>query len=80
MCGTDISEDPFSIRHVPDQYKTLPICDEVVDDCLTDKIKLDYDKNFYEKDPDTITHVKNLALRGKSIKHKTLKFIKHKDK
>ena len=37
-------------------------------------------KNFYEKDPDTITHVKHLALRGKSIKHKAIKFIKHEDK
>ena len=29
-----ISEDPFSIRYVPDQYKTKQMCDEAVDVCL----------------------------------------------
>ena len=35
MCNSIISEDPFSIRYVPDQYKTHHICDKAVDDCLT---------------------------------------------
>ena len=30
-----ISEDPFSKRYVPHQYKTKQICDSAVDDCLT---------------------------------------------
>ena len=34
MCNSIISEDPFSIRYVPDQYKTHHICDKAVDDCL----------------------------------------------
>ena len=34
MCDKVISEDPFSIRYVPDQYKTKQMCDEAVDDCL----------------------------------------------
>ena len=29
-----ISEDPFSIRYVPDQYKTQQMSDDAVDDCL----------------------------------------------
>ena len=32
MCDTIISDDPFSLRYVPDQYKTQQMCD--VDDCL----------------------------------------------
>ena len=35
MCDSVISEDPFSIRYVPDQYKTRQMWDEAVDDCLT---------------------------------------------
>ena len=34
MCDKVISEDPFSIRYFPDQYKTKQMCDEAVDDCL----------------------------------------------
>ena len=34
MCCIIISEDPFSIRYVPDQYKTQKMCDKAVDDCL----------------------------------------------
>ena len=34
MCDRVISEDPFSIRHAPDQYKTQMLCNEAVDDCL----------------------------------------------
>ena len=34
MCDKVISEDPFSIRYVPDQYKTKQMCDEAVDVCL----------------------------------------------
>ena len=30
-----ISHDPFSLRYVPDQYKTAQTCDKAVDDCLT---------------------------------------------
>ena len=30
-----ISNEPFSIRYVPDQYKTKQMCDKAVDDCLT---------------------------------------------
>ena len=29
-----ISDDPFSIRYIPDQYTTQQMCDKVVDDCL----------------------------------------------
>ena len=34
MCNSIISEDPFSIRYVPGQYKTQQMCDKAVDDCL----------------------------------------------
>ena len=34
MCNTIIFEDPFSIRYVPDQYKTQQMCHKAVDDCL----------------------------------------------
>ena len=34
MCDSFISEDPFPVRYVPDQYKTQQMCDEAVDDCL----------------------------------------------
>ena len=34
MCVRINSEDPFSKRYVPDQYKTQQICDEAVDYCL----------------------------------------------
>ena len=34
MCNKVISADPFSIRYVPDQYKTKQMCDETVYDCL----------------------------------------------
>ena len=29
-----ISDNSFSIRYVPDQYKTQKMCDKAVDDCL----------------------------------------------
>ena len=35
MCDSIISEDPFSIRYVSDQYKTQQMCDEAVYGCLT---------------------------------------------
>ena len=34
MCDKIISDDPFSLRYVPDQYKTQQMCDEAVDDFL----------------------------------------------
>ena len=34
MCDRMIFEDTFSIRCVPEQYKTQQMCDEAVDDCL----------------------------------------------
>ena len=34
MCNSIISENPFSITYVPDQYKTQQKCDKAVDDCL----------------------------------------------
>ena len=34
MCNKIISDDPFSLRYVFDQYKTQQMCDEAVDDCL----------------------------------------------
>ena len=34
MCHRIISDDPFSIRYVPDQYKIQQMCDKAVDDCL----------------------------------------------
>ena len=34
MCDSIISEDLFSIRYVPDQYKTQKMCDKAVDDSL----------------------------------------------
>ena len=34
MCDRIISDDPFSIICVPDQYKTQQMCDKAVDDCL----------------------------------------------
>ena len=33
-CNSIISEDPFSIRYVCDQYKTPQMCDKALDDCL----------------------------------------------
>ena len=30
-----MSDDPFSIRYVPDQYNTPEICDKALDDCLS---------------------------------------------
>ena len=35
MCNSIICADPFSIRYVPDQYKTHQMCDKAVDSCLT---------------------------------------------
>ena len=34
MCDKIISENPFSLRYVPDQYKTEQMCDKAVDNCL----------------------------------------------
>ena len=34
MCDKIISDNPFSLRFVPDQYKTQQMCDKPVDDCL----------------------------------------------
>ena len=34
MCYSIIPEDPFSLRYLPDQYKTQKMCDKAVDDCL----------------------------------------------
>ena len=34
MCNSIICEDPFSVRYVPDQYKTQQMRDKAVDDCL----------------------------------------------
>ena len=34
MCDRIISDDPFSIRYVSNQYKTEQMCDEAVDDYL----------------------------------------------
>ena len=34
MCNSIICEDPFSIRYVPDEYKTHQMCDKAVDSCL----------------------------------------------
>ena len=34
ICLKIISDDPFSLRYVPDQYKTQQLCDEAVDDFL----------------------------------------------
>ena len=34
MCYSFISEDSFSVKYVPDQYKTKEMCDNAVDDCL----------------------------------------------
>ena len=34
MCNSIIFEDPFSIRYVPDPYKTQHMRDKAVDDCL----------------------------------------------
>ena len=33
MCDGFISDDPFSIRYVSDQYKSQKMCDKAVDDC-----------------------------------------------
>ena len=30
-----ISDDPFSIKYVPDQYKTQQMCNKTVNDCLS---------------------------------------------
>ena len=34
MCNSIISEDPFSLSYVPDQYKTEQMFDKAVDNCL----------------------------------------------
>ena len=34
MCNSIICEDPFSIRYVPDEYKTHQMCDKAADSCL----------------------------------------------
>ena len=34
MCESTISEDPFPVRYVPDQYTTQQLCDKAVDYCL----------------------------------------------
>ena len=34
MCNSIIRDDPFSIIHVPDQYKTQQMYDKAVDYCL----------------------------------------------
>ena len=34
MCDRIITDDPFSLRHVLDQYKTQQTRDKAVDDCL----------------------------------------------
>ena len=34
MCDRIISDDPFWIRYVPDQYMTQQMCDKAADDCL----------------------------------------------
>ena len=34
MCDRIISDDIFSLRYLPDQYKTQQMCDKVVDDFL----------------------------------------------
>ena len=39
-CVTIISENLFSIRYVPDEYKTQQILDKAADDCLTSLIFL----------------------------------------
>ena len=33
MCNSIISEDPFSVRFVPDQYNTQQMFDKTADDC-----------------------------------------------
>ena len=33
MCDKFSSDNPFSLRYVPDQYKTQKICDKAVDGC-----------------------------------------------
>ena len=34
LCDRIVSDDPFSLRYVPDQYKTQQVFDETVDDFL----------------------------------------------
>ena len=34
MCNSVIFKDSFSIRYIPDQYKTQQMFDEAVDNCL----------------------------------------------
>ena len=34
MCNSVIFKDSFSIRYIPDQYKTQQMLDEAVDNCL----------------------------------------------
>ena len=34
MCGRVVSEDSFSIRYVPDQYKIQNMCDKAINDSL----------------------------------------------
>ena len=36
MCNSVTCEDSFSIRYVPDQYKTRQMRDKAVDDCLAE--------------------------------------------
>ena len=35
MCDRVVSEDCFSIRYVPDQYKTQEMCNKAIDDFLS---------------------------------------------
>ena len=55
MCNSNISEDPFSIRYVPDQYKTQQMCDKAVEDCLA---ALKFIPNWFV----TSKKIKNLLL------------------
>ena len=33
-CDRIISNNPFSLRYIPNQYKTKQMCNKAVDDCL----------------------------------------------
>ena len=35
MCGRIIFDNSFSLRYIPNQYKTKQICNKAVDDCLS---------------------------------------------
>ena len=47
MCDIIVFDKPFSIRYVPDQYKTQQMCDKAVDDCLA-SLKFVADWFFYK--------------------------------